>query len=162
MLIDNKGRLFGLVSVIDIFVIAVILIIIIFGALQLGGGSGIGILQSPVPVSMSFTIENLETFTTNSINIGDPVADNLTGVSFGNITSINTNPTIEYNPNSDGILIASFLPDHYHLVISTLIEGFRVQNGVWISGHTFLIGEQIVIRAGNTNIFMLISDIYFM
>ena len=158
-MIDKEGKLFGYVSLIDIFVVMVLVTIIVFGAMQLGNTGGIGILETPQPLTISFVIENLETFTADSISIGDPVFGVQTGVDFGYIVGIQRRPTIEYHSNSQGILVPSELPNHYQVIITAAFDGFPVQNGVWVMGHTFLVGESIVLGAGPTNIFMNVHEI---
>ena len=158
-MIDKKGRLFGRISLVDIFVVSVFLAIVLFGVMRFGNTSGIGILETPQPLVMSFVIENLETFTADSISIGDPVFGVQTGVNFGHIIDIVRRPTIEYHANDQGLLVASHRPNHYQVIITAAFEGFPMQNGVWVMGHTFLVGEYIVVGAGSTNIFMNIYDI---
>ncbi|MCL1995707.1 MAG: DUF4330 domain-containing protein [Defluviitaleaceae bacterium] len=158
-MIDEKGKLFGYVSLIDIFVVVVIITIVVFGAMQLGNTGGIGVLETPQPLTMSFIIENLETFTADSISIGDPVFGVQTGVDFGHIVDIQRRPTIEYHSNNQGVLVASELPNHYQIIITAAFSGFPMQNGVWVMGHTFLVGETIILGAGPTNIFMNIHEI---
>ena len=161
MIIDKKGRIFGLVSIIDIFVLGVIVSIAAFGMMRLGNTGGIGILETPQPLTMSFVIENLETFTADNIHIGDPVFGVQTGVDFGHIVDIQRYPTVEYNPDSRGVLVPSVLPNHYKVILTSAFDGFPVQNGVWVMGHTFLVGETIVLGAGATNVFMNIHGISF-
>jgi len=159
MIIDKKGRLFGLVSVIDIFVVGVIILIVLFGLFQIGNARGIGILETPRPATISFFIESLEGFTAEWVSFGHPVSDHATGVALGDVIYIDRTPTVEYHPNSDGIMVPSYFPYHYTVEITTALEGYAFQNGIWVSGHVFLVGETIVIRAGDTNIFMRISNI---
>ncbi|MCL2610214.1 MAG: DUF4330 domain-containing protein [Defluviitaleaceae bacterium] len=159
-MIDEKGRLFGKVSLIDCFVVITVALIIAFGILAFGD-QRIGAFASPIPIEISFLIENLETFTADSVFIGDPVFDNHTGASFGNIINIDRTPTIEYHPNALGIATPSYLPDHYQLEITTRFYGHNWRNGVWVNGQTFFVGETIVIQAGNTNIFTNISNLIY-
>lgn len=159
MIIDNKGRLFGKVSIVDLFVLIVLGSIIAFGLFKIGNSRGIGITEPMRPVTITFFIEALEDFTADVLKIGDPVADNFTNVEFGNITQINRGQAIEFNPNHEGILVPSKVPGFSSLEITSQFVGHEFENGVLVSGHTFFVGESIVIRAGNANIFFRISSI---
>lgn len=159
MIIDNKGRLFGKLSIIDLFVLVVLISIVIFGLLKIGNSQGIGIMEPMRPVTITFFTEELEDFTADTLKIGDPVADNHTNVEFGTITQINRGESIDFNPNSDGILIPSSKAGYSSVEITTQFMGHEFENGVLVSGHTFYAGEQIVIRAGDANIFLRISSI---
>lgn len=162
-MIDKKGRLFGLVSVIDLLVLAGVAVLVVFGMLQLGGGTGIGIMDTPQRVSVRFdTAANLEWFTAERISVGDPVWDHFTEMPFGQVTQFQVLPGMEYHPNAAGILVSSRLPDFYHLEITTEFEAFPVQNGLWVNGHTFAVGETVVIRVGDTNVFSMIADMTFL
>lgn len=160
-MIDKQGKLFGLINAIDLFVLVSLTAVLVFGVFRFGNVGGVGILERPSPITMSFLIEALEDFTANSVREGDPVSDNASGVFLGHIINIDKSPAVEYHPNAAGIMVPGFFPNHYTVEITTELEGYRFPNGVWISGHTFLVGETIVIAAGNTNIFMRISNINF-
>ncbi|MCL1925056.1 MAG: DUF4330 domain-containing protein [Defluviitaleaceae bacterium] len=159
-MIDEKGKLFGKVSLIDIFVLVTVSLIVAFGVFAFGG-QGISPFQDPIPIEISFLIENLETFTADSVFIGDPVFDHHTGASFGEIINIDRTPTVEYHPNAFGQIVASNLPDHYRLEITTRFYGHNWRNGIWVNGQTFFVGETIVIQAGDTNIFTNISNLLY-
>lgn len=162
-MLDKKGKLFGVVSVIDILVAVGLATIVAFGMFQLAGGTGIGIMDTPQPVSISFsTAANLEWFTAHRIEIGDPVWDHFTEMTFGNVTHFERVPAVEYHPNQEGLLVESLLPDFYSLQITSQFEAFPTSNGLWTNGHVFAVGERIVIRVGDTNVYSNISDITFL
>ena len=159
-MIDEKGKIFGFVSLIDVFVVITIALISLFGIFAFGG-QGISAFAQPISIEISFLIENLETFTADSVFIGDPVLDNHTGSDLGVIINIDRSPTIEYHPDVNGIMTASYLPNHYRLEITSRFYGHNWHNGIWVNGTTFFVGETIVIRAGNTNIFTHISNLNY-
>lgn len=159
-MIDEKGKIFGKVSLIDIFVVVTISLIALFGVFAFGG-QGVSVFAQPIPIEISFLIENLETFTADSISIGDPVIDNHTGSDLGFIINIDRTPTIEYHPNASGVMVPSYLPNHYRVEVTSRFYGHNWHNGIWVNGTTFFVGETIVIRAGSTNIFTHISRLYY-
>ena len=158
-MIDKKGKLFGKVSVIDIFVLAVVVAIVLFGVLRFGNAHGVGILQSPQSITMGMTIEAVEDFTANVLRIGDPVAANHFNVELGNIVTLYRDVATEQHPNAQGIMVTSPLGGFSRVDITTTIYGYPVANGIRIMGHTFLVGDELVIRAGDANLFMMISEI---
>ena len=158
-MIDNKGRIFGKISIIDIFVVAMIIFIVLFGVMRIGNARGIGRFEPPVSISMTFMVEELEDFTAHRVRMGDPVSDNHTGAEFGNVQSIVREPRIEYNPDASGVLVPSIKPYFYHFEVTTIFEGHRFHNGILVDGHTFFTGEQMVARVGDTSLFIRVSDI---
>ena len=158
MILDKKGRLFGLVSIIDIFVLGTVGLIGAFAFFSLGGG--VGVFETPTPITMTFTTtQGLEAFTTNSVFIGDTVSDHGTGIRFGEVINIEKTKAIEYHPNRDGIFVPSEREDRYDVNITTRFYGFPVDNGVWINGNIQSVGRQTTLWIGNTSIFMRISHI---
>ncbi|MCL1935037.1 MAG: DUF4330 domain-containing protein [Defluviitaleaceae bacterium] len=159
-MIDNKGRLFGKISVIDIFVIVIISLIIIFGLFRVGSATSISILDIPELITIDFTVADLEPFTLNMLSLNDEAMDNNTNVSFGNVINIRVEELIEYNQNRDGVLVASARPDRHKVTVTSQFMGHLMPNGVWVEGNTYLMGQQVVLRVGYTNIFGMITAIY--
>lgn len=158
MILDEKGRLFGIISIIDIFVLIVVGTIIY--VLVFNVGSGVSVFDSPRPITMTFTTtQGLEDFTANSVFIGDFVSDHGTGVSFGEVVSIEKTEAIEYHPNRNGVFVPSVLEGRYDVNIITRFYGFPVDNGVWINGNMQSVGRQTTLWIGDTSIFMRIANI---
>ena len=156
---SKEGKLFGKVSIIDLFVLAVIVAIVLFGVFRLGNEDGIGILQSPQSVTLGLTQEDLSDFTANALRIGDPVAANDFNVELGHIVALSQEVAVESHPNADGILVVSPMEGFSRVEITTELYGFPFANGIWVMGHRFLVGEELVIRAGDVNMFMTVSAI---
>ena len=166
MIIDKKGRLFGKVSVIDLFVVAVLAVIIVYGVLRIGNSRGIGAFEIPRPVTITFATDALgdvqaavEGFRLDRIQISDPVDVVGSGVSWGSVEEITTEPFIDYNPNSEGIMVPSIFPDRYVLTITAKTQGYDFENGIWINGHVFLIGDTQTVSVGDTNLFITVKNI---
>jgi len=159
MLLDNKGRVFGKISIIDIFVVLILAFIVLFGILRFGTTGGIGIMDRPVPVTISFFVDEVENFTAQRVRMGDTVADNFTGVAFGNVENIRLIPRLEYNFNAQGMLVSSEKPGFSEIEITTTFYAHPFQNGIFANGHTFLVGEQMVAQVGDTSLWAMISDI---
>ena len=166
-MIDKKGRLFGRISVIDLFIVAGLALIVVFGVLQFGGGTGIGLFATPqdvyitvttrVPTSVNPTA--LEGFTARRVQIGDPVRVQAGNVSWGYVTQTAVEPFIDYHHNAQGEMVASEMVGWYTLNLTTRAQGFEHENGVWINGHIFLIGHTQVLQVGDTNLFVHVTDI---
>ena len=166
-MIDKKGRLFGLVSVIDLLVVAGLGMAVVFGILQVGGSGGIGLFATPqdvyitvttrVPTSVNHTA--LEGFTARRVQLGDPVRVAAGNVGWGNVTETLIEPYIDYHHNQQGEMVASEMVGWYTLTLTTRAQGFEHENGVWINGHIFLIGQTQVLQVGDTNLFVHVIDI---
>jgi len=159
-MIDKQGKILGKVSVIDLFVLAMIIAIVLFGVFRLGNTQGMGILQTAQPVTLGFvTIDPTEDFTARVIRVGDPVVEHEAGARLGHVTAVSKQVTMEQHPNVDGIMTASPLHGYYQVNITTTLHGYPVDNGLRVMGHLFLVGDEIVIRAGDANLFVYVSEI---
>ena len=160
-MLDKKGRLFGVVSVIDIFVAMGFAAIIAFGMFQLAGGTGVGIADTPQAVTVGFYIPEVEHFTAEWISVGDSVWDHFTEVDLGYVSDVVVVPALEHNPNADGIIVSSQRTGWYSLDITADLYAFPTQHGFWLQGNTFMIGNTIILRVGDTNVFGHIAHINF-
>ena len=158
-MINKQGKIFGKVSVIDLFVLTVLAAIVLFGVFRVGNPAGIGIRQAPSQITMGLTIEYVENFTARRLRIGDPVAADFSNAELGTIIAISRETATEQNPNSDGILITSPKEGYTRVEITTTLTGYPVENGIWVMGHLFFVGESLIVRAGETNMYMTVSEI---
>lgn len=166
-MIDKKGKLFGKVSVIDLFVVGVLVLIGLFGVLSLGNSGGIGIFETPRPVQITVTTTvptsvnptRIEGFTAHRIQVGDPVTVQAGNVDWGHVSHVEVVPFIDYHHNTEGEMVASEMTGWYSVTLTTETEGFDFENGIWINGHTFLLGQNQVLLVGDTNIFIHVIDI---
>lgn len=87
-LVDQNGRLFGLISLIDLLVIAIALVLV--GALSFKESSTpIASITSPTtPITYQLTVSNMPAGRLNSLRVGDPLFDQETFNHLGNITDI--------------------------------------------------------------------------
>ena len=159
MVIDSKGRILGKVSVVDLFVFVVIAFIVVFGIFQVGNDQGIGIFEPMSTITMRLSIDALEDFTADFLQVGDPVSEHNSGVHLGSVTNIDRGDGIQFSRNSDGMLVRSNINHFSAIEITTEFMGHQLENGILVNGHTFLVGEQRVIRVGDTNLFLRISGI---
>lgn len=87
-LVDQNGRLFGLISLIDLVVVAIALVLL--GALSFKSSSTpISSTAAPMtPVTYQLTVSNMPAGRLNSLRVGDPLFDQETFHHLGNITDI--------------------------------------------------------------------------
>jgi len=92
-IIDERGRIFGKVNVVDILVFLVIVAVIVFAITRLTGTSA-----QTVPVTVEYTMEQVREATVvavgNAAKKGDRVKDD-SGTFLGEIAEIRVTPTEE-------------------------------------------------------------------
>lgn len=157
MIIDEKGRLFGKVSIIDIAVVLVILIAIIGGIVvynniengkiapsdsALMGHSG-----ATVDANVEFELANVRDITKNALNVGDKVYSAETDKFLGEITKIDSKPYVDPITSTDGTMVFVPVPEKYTLTIHINISGQQTEKGFFSVDNThFAIGDAMPIK----------------
>lgn len=159
MLIDNKGRIFGKVSIIDILIVIMTLGVLLFALNKIGLFSPKNTLSNNADkIEIIFYQEEVNDFTANNVNIGDPATESLQNSSFGNVTDVKLGKSISWGSDIKGNQVATSREGYSSIYISLESNGIIGSNGLTIGSSTYYIGEVITLRVGNTIFFGKISD----
>lgn len=154
MLIDDKGRIFGKISIIDIFIV---ILAILVGALAWFKFSGYSNEDSSSDKTQNIQIvffqEEINNFSANNIKVGDPASEALQNIGFGKVTDIKIDKSISWSSDAKGIQVSSSKKGYSSIYITMEGKGIVGPNGISIGGHTYYIGEVITLRAGNSIFF---------
>ncbi|MDL2248408.1 DUF4330 domain-containing protein [Tyzzerella sp. OttesenSCG-928-J15] len=159
MLIDDKGRLFGKVSLIDIFVLITLALVFMVVYFNIGTNSKAAISESDRPIRITFYKEALENFTVDALEIGARVENDTNGTFMGNITDIEIGESINYMPDVNGKEVASPMEGYSSVKITTEVTGKLSEGAALLNGNLYGNGSQIIIWAGKAKIQLYISDI---
>lgn len=159
MILDDKGRLFGKVSIIDIFVLIMIAAIILVAYFKFGNTTAIGAKGPEQLVHIKFFTPSVENFTAEVLNEGDIVVNETNNNPMGKVVDIKTGESVMFSPDENGNLIASSLEGYSALEITSEVMGKLNEGSVVINGNLYTTGSEIVIRAGKAKLFLKISGI---
>ncbi|MBE6037293.1 MAG: DUF4330 domain-containing protein [Clostridiales bacterium] len=155
MIIDKKGKLFGKISIIDIFIVLVILAVAVFAIGKFTGNNGITNLQEPAPVEFTLLMEDAPAVLVDgTFEVGDPAIDRTTGAYLGTVSKIVKDPCITETPTADGKIVSAEKPNHYRLYVTVKGSGFVTDSGVTVSNNNFYINRQSDVRFGDTMLYM--------
>ncbi len=158
MLIDKKGKLFGLINIIDLFVIIVFIAVACFGYTKVASGS-VANKDTAKTFVMKFYVEEVPKYVIDSINLGDSVEDELKAIKLGKVVDIKTSEGYEYVPTANGELKKGIKEDYYSCEIISELTATPFENGLLIEGNKYGVGHTFVIRAGKGKIYLKISGI---
>lgn len=151
MVIDDKGRIFGKISIIDILFLLFILAIGIFSLNKLGLLGAKPGLSMGNKAEIIFYQEEINDFSANNVNVGDIASEALKNVSFGEVKDVKIGESISWAPDLNGEQLVLSTRDGYSSIYITMEANATVgPNGIVIGGSTFYIGETITLRAGNS------------
>ena len=145
MLIDQKGKLFGKISIIDILVI-VILVAGCFGAYltykKVKGGAVLtenkGIVRQDGTLDtleVRMRLEAVRDMTKDAIHSGDEVFAKDTGKYIGEVVRVETEPATEVVSGFDGTAYEAVIPDKIDVIMIVHVPGKRTDSGYFTSNN---------------------------
>lgn len=156
MKLDEKGRLFGKINIIDLIVlIAVLAVVAFFAAYKLMPHT----TEKAQKIEMKIMSEEVSDFVVDKIKIGDPVSDDLTNVPLGKVTNIEIGPSISWASNDDGEYVHSDREYWSSVIITTELEGKMYEHGALINNVKYGVGHSATFRFGIGKIYARVYDI---
>lgn len=159
MIIDEKGKLFGKISIVDILIVAVLLAAIGGVYYKFGRSKTVTPFTKPDTIEVSFYIEDIPEFVANTIKEGDLVKDKVNGIVIGKVSSVTVGAGIVYYPNSDGKVVASSKPGYASVQFTVRGQGLYSDTGSYFSGNEYFVNKQFELRVGKVNTYPRISSL---
>ncbi|MDR2898983.1 MAG: DUF4330 domain-containing protein [Clostridiales bacterium] len=159
MILDNRGRVLGKVSIIDIFVVVVLISVFAVAYLKFGNNSKSAVREPEQAVRITFYKEALEDFTVSSIEEGAPVVNDTNGTFMGNIEEIIVGESINYLPDINGAEQPSVMEGYSSVAIVTEVNGRMSEGALLLNGNLYGSGSKCIIWAGKAKIQLMIKDI---
>jgi len=158
MLIDEKGRLFGKINIVDFLVVAVILLAIAGVGYKLISSSSI-LFKKSEKIVIVFYNEDLPGFVADAINVGDKVKDSVKNAVFGEVVKKEVDKSVVFAANDKGELVQTTRPGYVSMKLYVETEGIITDTGVIINNADYYVGRSLEVRAGNGVIWTRISNI---
>ncbi len=157
MIIDNKGKLFGKISVVDICVVLVIVVGIVgaYFTISTVNSGKIGensklILNSSTPVQealVTFELKGVRDVTRDSLCEGDEVFETEDNKFIGTINEVTYKNAKKEYVAADGSIYLTEIPKTYDVTIVVDVSGKNTANGFYTeSDLQLLYGKEIEIR----------------
>jgi hypothetical protein len=157
-MIDKKGKLFGKVSVVDLFVLVVVVVAVVF----IYNNMGVAAITSATrgeALTMKFHTEFAVDDIVAALREGAPVIDWERRVELGRITGIEVSYGYQFITNEDGVLIKAPRPGYSSIEIQTSLRGVIQDTSAIIDGNRYNVGGSSSFIVGDTLMFMRISAI---
>lgn len=161
MLVDDKGRLFGKINLVDLLIILIVLAAGIFLFTKFGRANVLTLIQKEEPVVITLFIEGLPEYAADAVKDGAVTIDKNTSTRMGKVVegSIKKGPDIWYAANSDGQMVRSSREGFCSLEFSVEGSGVFTENGVTIGTTTYLIYRSTDVRVGDVELYTRIKSI---
>lgn len=134
MIIDNKGKLFGKINIIDLLVVLVLIVAVLVTYFKFNMSAHSNVSETNGYVEFEVQIDGVRDFTTQSINEGDVVYDSQNDVCLGEVVSKRIESEERHITKSDGTIVLSDVPERYKLFI-TIGSDARINDaGIYVGG----------------------------
>ncbi|MEW6242891.1 MAG: DUF4330 domain-containing protein [Bacillota bacterium] len=144
-MIDKKGRLFGLVNILDLIIIVVIVAMIAGVAYKLTYlGTGPGAQEKTARVTL--LVEAVRQPTVDAIQVGDVVREYDTSSVFGTVVKKDVREAVEVTTTSEGKNVLSTIPGKYDITLTLDVTAYVTPDAITIARKETRIGTQVRIK----------------
>ncbi|HYF83731.1 MAG TPA: DUF4330 domain-containing protein [Clostridia bacterium] len=134
MLLDEKGRLFGKISIIDIGVLLLIIALLggayykFFMVDKNNNAAKYDTLEYKI------LVEEVRQQSVDAIEIGEDIYDVKTDTPMGKIMSKEVLPATEQLTKADGTMVIAEKPERFNVLVTIQVPGVEKKNGFWANG----------------------------
>ncbi len=144
-IIDEKGRLFGIINIIDLFISVMLIVLIGFGAYKVFRVNPT-VAVNTQKVTMVYFIQEVRDVTYNAIEEGEIAKDYDKNSVYGKIIKKEAMPALKMAETADGRFVEAEIPNR--LDVKVYIEGDAVisKTGVYMGGQEIRVGYTAAIK----------------
>lgn len=144
-IIDEKGKLFGIINIIDLFISIMLIVLIGFGAYKVFRVNPT-VAVNTQKVTMVYFIQEVRDVTFNAIEEGEIAKDYDKNTVYGKIVKKEALPAKKMVSTADGRVIEAEIPNRYD--VKVYIEGDAVisKTGIYMGGQEVRVGYNAAIK----------------
>ncbi|MBT9166866.1 MAG: hypothetical protein DDT19_00190 [Syntrophomonadaceae bacterium] len=148
-LVDDKGKLFGLINIIDLIVLVFVVALVLGGAYRIYGPRQNGDIfqQEGDAVQLKGRVFDVSQYTVDVIQKGDILIDTAAQLPFGEIISVETVPHRRLVDTAEGKVMLSEVPERFDVILSIKGMAQVSEYAIRIASHDVRVGSRIVLGA---------------
>lgn len=148
-ILDEKGRLFGKISVIDIGVILFAILLCVLGIYKyINKSPSDEVKKEKEKLVVTFIAEETPNYVTETLKEGKKAKETAWRSDLGTLVKYEVNPSISYAPTFQGEYVKTTKEGYSSVEIVLDCEGYFEETGVRIDGQLFVVGKYINIEVG--------------
>lgn len=146
-LVDEKGRIFGLINIIDLIVLVLVVALVTGGAYRLYGTRQNEDIfqQNGEEVLLKGRVFDVSQYTAAVIQKGDQVIDATAQSYFGEIISVEITPHRRLVETADGKVVLAEVPERFDLILSIKGVAQVSEFAIRIASQDVRVGSRIVL-----------------
>lgn len=160
--IDEKGRLFGFLNLLDLFLIVVLIGAAIFAGMKfMNPGGDIQIGQASGQREVTYTLYNSgeHPFVVNVIKEGDVIRSVDNNGVIGTVVSVEKKQAMNYVNTADGRTVLAPVPDKYEVYVHMKANATVSGNSASAGGQNLLAGNRLTVKGPVYMMEALIRDV---
>ena len=130
---DNKGKLFGKINIIDLFVILIIIAAIGVTYFKFNLSAHSDVVSSNGTVEYTLFAKSVRMYTVEQLVEGDKIYDEESGKCVGTIIGVEYEPAYDYVIKTDGTPVYSRIPEKYNVKVK--VRADAVINGMGVNAN---------------------------
>lgn len=156
--LDEKGRLFGRINVVDLAVVLVLLLVLGFGAQKF-------LFVNPEyqpeveTVRMTFFVEDVRQPTVEAVAVGDEVREEETNTYLGRVVEVESGPFRDLVPTAQGEMREAEVPGHYSLTLVLEGDAQITDDHIAMAGQQVRIGTTLKVRSQTYEVEGVVFDL---
>lgn len=162
MIIDEKGRLFGKVSIIDVAIIAILIAVLAFALVKFGvlGSSSASVNTSgkEQTIEIKFYQSDADSFVTEKVMVGDVLYDDTLGNVLGVVTNVEIGPSVDWAQTDEGTFVKTTKEGKNSIIITGEVKGSIADNGCVINNNRYSVGHSFTLKAGKSKFWLQVYD----
>lgn len=156
-IIDKRGRLFGLINIVDLLIIILLLALVAVGVKRFGNKAAVGEATTKKGV-ITAEIKDVRDVTAKNVKVGDPIYDYDKGTLIGKILTAEVEP---YKDKTEyqGKFFNSEVPGKYRVIMTIDADVKETQDFYQVGTEQIRIGAEMRIKNKSITSFMTILGI---
>ena len=151
-IIDKKGKLFGLINIIDLFVIAAVIVVASALVLRFTGARDLRHEIGSSPVTLKVVISDVRQETVDVIQVGDVVRDGASGQVFGTIVDKFWENQRRIITTEDDRIVWAEIPERYSIELTLDCRGHDLGHVLRIASYEIRVGTSVSFYARNYSV----------
>lgn len=152
-LFDNKGRIFGIINVIDLLVI--LLIIVVAARFMINSQNRPASIQAK-KIQVTLLVKDVRDATSSVIKDGDIVSETKTNLLLGKVTKVEVQPADTLVNTADGRVVNYPNPVLKDVYVTFVGSGTAGENAIVVGNSEIRIGTQLSVK---TNTYSVITTV---
>lgn len=156
-MIDNNGKIFGKVNLIDLIIILILVALVVLAVFKFAVPSEDDNMASQVKITLF--CEETPSYVINYIKEGAPVLDTKEDITIGTVKNFEAGEPIGFETDKDGLMYEVTRANYNSVTIEVAANGDIGENGVTVDGVLYAVGHTMTIYAGQAKLYLRVSGI---